>query len=331
MSNSPLFIVGANRSGTTLLRLILNAHSRIAIPDELIYFGHEIHGVPISDWQRPALDSSSYAALVDNFLSQNCSLLLKDLDAAELRSQILASPPSLRKPYATVLQAWADHHGKARWGEKTPGNLFFADYILEMFPSAQFVYVVRDPRAGVASMERVSFFPDDVVFNALTRRKHWKAGHQYLRKSVPQSQRVTIQYEDLVQQPEVEVRQVCEFLGEAFEPEMLRFHEDADKYMREEAANGFNDAATRPISDTAIDSWRKNLTQDEIATVEFICGPEMKEQGYPPLNLALSLPQMVMIGVKWTYWSVQSMRNSYRNFMVKSPMFARLRYRLGLS
>ena len=176
---SPIFIVGANRSGTTLLRLLLNAYSRIAIPDELIYLDSHLGGAPIEQWRDPALSPEEYEAFVDRFLDDNCQPLT-ELDHAALKAEILAGRPDLRRPYRLALEDWAHHHGKDRWGEKTPGNLFYADVLLDMFPEAQFLYVVRDPRAGVASMQKVSFFPDDIVFNALSRRKHDTEGRALL-------------------------------------------------------------------------------------------------------------------------------------------------------
>lgn len=328
--NAPIFVVGANRSGTTLIRLLLNAHSNIAVPDELTYFGHSIGGVPISQWRTPSHDQSAYAAFVDDFLQTNCAPLAKDLDLDDVRTTILSVAPNLRVPYQTVLEAWARHHGKDRWGEKTPGNLFYADYVLEMFPDAQFIYVVRDPRAGVASMQNVTFFPDDVVFNALSRRKHWKAGHRYLNSSVPDTQQITVRYEDLVRDPKMTVQRLCEFIDEPFEPGMLSFHEDADRYMKDEAASNYNEAATKPISTDRIHGGTHRLTSTEIAIVESICAPEMKEFGYEPAHARLDWRSILEIGTKRLYWLVQCWRNPHRHFTVKSPIFARSRQRLGL-
>lgn len=328
--DAPIFVVGANRSGTTLVRLILNAHSRIAIPDELTYFGPSIAGVPVAQWRSPSLSSAAYEAFVDDFLETSCAPFLNDLDRKHLRSTILSQPPNLRTPYQTVLRAWAHHHGKARWGEKTPGNLFYVDHILDMFPDARFVYVVRDPRAGVASMQKVSFFPDDVVFNALSRRKHWRAGHQYLERAVPAAQRLTLRYEDLVQEPERYVRQLCTFVGERFEPAMLSFYQDANQYMKTGAATRYNQAATKPISSDRIRGWTRQLTAADVAVVETICTPEMREFGYEPTQKAPPVRTLLEILIKSLYWRVQSWRNPYRHYTVKSPIFARMRHRLGL-
>jgi hypothetical protein len=327
---SPIFVVGANRSGTTLVRLILNAHSQIAIPDELTYFGPTIHGIPLDHWRRPNLDAAAYEAFIDQFLETNCATLSKDLDLTDVKDDILSAPPSLRTPYQTVLEAWANHHGKARWGEKTPANLFYVDYMLEMFPDARFIYVVRDPRAGVASMQRVSFFPDDVVFNALNRYKHWRAGHRYLNASVPPTQRMTIRYEDLVQAPDETVCRICTFLDEPFEASMLDFYEDAERYMGDEAASNFNKAATTPISSDRIHNWCNRLTPAEVATIQSICTAEMDEFGYEPTTVPLNLLSLVEIFAKKLYWQVQSLRNPYRHYTVKDLTFARSRHRLGL-
>ncbi len=328
---SPIFIVGANRSGTTLLRLILNAHSRIAIPEELIYFGSYVAGVPVARWRRPPLTREQYAAFVKGF-AQQAARLMPGLDAARLQSEILNHRPfDLRAPYQTALETWARLHGKARWGEKTPGNLFYADVLMEMFPAARFIYVVRDPRAGVSSMQRASFFSDDVVFNALARRKHATAGRALLERAVPPARRMTLRYEDLVRAPEKTLRAVCAFLDEPYEPSMLRFHEEADAYMKPSAAATFNAAATRPISADKIDAWKDRLAPAKVGIVERVCAQEMREFGYVPIRRhdALPLNARLALALKTAYWHLQCWRRrDIRHYTVTYPPLARSRRRL---
>jgi len=326
--DAPIFIVGANRSGTTLLRLILNAHSRVAIPDELIYFSSSLAGVPIEKWREPALTEDAYRTFVQDFL-RRAEPAMPGLDLDAVTTDILSGPRDFRRPYALILDAWARRDDAARWGEKTPGNLFYADVILDMFPDARFIYMVRDPRAGVASMQKVSFFPDDVVFNALSRRKHATRGRDILEQHVPSDRRITVCYEDLVTEPEATVRSVCRFLGEPFEPSMLHFHQEADAYMKDEAASDYNAAATAPISADKIYAWTERLSSDAVAVVERICQQEMQEFGYKPKAGAPSLHQRVEIAVKTAYWHVQCWRHrGVRHYTVKHPIFARLRGRL---
>jgi len=326
--DAPIFIVGANRSGTTLLRLILNAHPRIAIPDELIYFKSHLAGVPIEQWRRPGLSPPEYEAFVDRFLDATCPLL-DELAPSRLRDAILDGPPTFRRPYQCALEAWARHHDKTRWGEKTPGNLFYADILLDMFPDARFLYMVRDPRAGVASMQRVSFFPDDVIFNALSRRKHDVQGQALLNRSVPDPQRMTVRYEDLVRTPESQTRAICQFLDEDFSPQMLCFHQDADDYMTDEAEEQYNATATRPITDDRVDAWCGRLAPDQVAVVESICHDVMQQFQYEPTGHAPSLATRGEMLVKRAYWALQCWRHrDVRHYTVKSQFLERTRTRL---
>jgi hypothetical protein len=327
----PIFIVGANRSGTTLLRLILNAHPRIAIPDELIYFGSHLAGTPIEQWRSPDLSRLEYEQFVEDFLTTNCRPL-DAIDRDELKAEILSGALTFRQPYHYVLEAWAKAHGKERWGEKTPGNLFYADIIVEMFPDAQFLYVVRDPRAGVASMQRVSLFPNDVVFNALSRRKHDTQGRKLLRSSVPARQRRTVRYEDLVQNPASTVRSLCDFLGEEYTPSMLRFHEDAEEYMKDAAEEHYNETATHPITDDRVDAWKRYLSAEEVALVESICTAVMEAFGYTPKAPPITLPRRAEMLLKQGYWRYQCWRHrGVRHYTVKHPIFARTRTYLKTS
>lgn len=327
--NGPIFIVGANRSGTTLLRLILNAHSRIAIPEELIYFDSYLADVPIEDWRAPQLETEAYAQFVDHFLKEECGVL-GGIDIETLRHRIVQDGPhDFRHPYQAVLEAWAQSQNAERWGEKTPGNLFFADIIIEMFSDAQFIYMVRDPRAGVASMQKVDFFPDDIVFNALSRRKHATVGRDLFESHVPPEQRMTLRYEDLVREPDQTVRSVCSFLDEAYEPSMLHFHRDAEAYMKESAAEDFNAAATSPITDDHVDQWKTRLPSAAVAQIEAICAEEMRTFNYSPTRPPLPTQARLELYIKRLYWRWKMWQHrDIRQYMVKSPMFARTRTRL---
>jgi hypothetical protein len=330
MSASPIFIVGANRSGTTLLRLLLNAHSRIAIPEELTYFQSEMAGVPISDWRSPSISQETYDDLLTTFLERDCAPLATDLDLSDLKRELSAKGPvDLRHPYQHVLERWADAQGKPRWGEKTPGNLFFVDILHEMFPTAQFIHVVRDPRDGVLSMERVDFCPDSIFLNAMSRHKHAQVATR-MKAVVPSDHWKTIRYEDLVTDTEDVLQGLCRFLGEAFEPDMLSFHRQSERYMKAEAASSFNATATQPVTTTRMQKWTDQLSDREIAIIEQICGPEMQTHGYTKTHAPLPWTDWARLLVYWAYWLIQEWRHPHvREYTVKSRILARIRSRLS--
>jgi hypothetical protein len=326
---SPVFIVGANRSGTTLLRLILNAHSRIAIPEELNYFYAHMAGVPITRWRGHTISPQ----FVDRIIDKNCHPLAElGLDIEHLRKEIkLHSPLTLREPYRMILEAWARREDKPRWGEKTPANLYYADVLIDMFPEARFIHIVRDPRGGVASMQRVHFYPNDVVFNALARHRAMTSGREILESNVPTNQRLTIRYEDLVADPDTVVPQICTFIDESYEPAMLDFHRSSERYMKKSAATGFNANATKPISEDVAQKWKRRLSEDQVAVIEHVCMSHMQLFGYEKVGARLSSRRAVELLIKRAYWRWKCWENrENRHYTVKSPMFARTRKKLRL-
>jgi hypothetical protein len=306
---------------------MLNAHSRIAIPEELVYFTSILAGVPVITWRTPGLSEPAYQAFVTDVFDANPSVI-EAVDRDALEAELGDGPRDLRQPYARLLTTWAEAQGKPRWGEKTPGNLFFVDVLLDMFPDAQFVHVVRDPRAGVASMQGVDFFPDNVCFNALSRAKHHRVSAHF-EATVPTHQWTAVRYEDLVSNAESILRDLCAFLGESFEPAMLQYHRSSATFMKADAASSFNAAATRPVTTAMVDKWRQQLSGREVALVECICRTEMGRYGYVPTGTVLHPLDRSALWVHRGYWSLQQWRNrKVREYTVKSPMFARLRSRL---
>lgn len=327
---APVFVVGANRSGTTLLRLLLNAHSHIAIPEELTYFNGVIAGVPLHAWRTPGMTPDQYCMFVRGFLHRHADTLAP-LQLGDLEAEILSHPEmDLRRPYQMALEAWARCHGKTRWGEKTPGNLFYAREILDMFPGARFIYLVRDPRAGVLSMMRAHMFVEDVVINALNRHRYATQGWTRLVQAVPPGQRMTLRYEDLVAAPEATARALCAFLDEPFEPGMLHFYEDAPQYMTPRAVTDFNRSATRPITTARVDGWRDQLRPVDVVLIESICVREMDRFGYERETEATPSPsQRLDVLVKRSYLKMQCWRHpNAPQYLLKHRLFDRTRRRL---
>jgi hypothetical protein len=325
-TNAPIFIVGVNRSGTTLLRLILNAHPRIAIPEEINYFNPWID----AHWAERAPNVEGFRRRVHWYLHEKLPPgVLPGIDLKPLEDEIVARADvyDWRAVYEGALASWAGRHEKARWGEKTPGNLFYVDTLRTMFPEAQFLHLVRDPRAGVQSMQNTSFFGGDVAINALNRRKYLREG-LHRDATMPSGQWMRVRYEDLLRAPEATVRTLCDFLGEEFTPSMLTYYERAEQYMNPAAANGHNQAARRPIDASKADAWRDRLTPVEAARIESLCRHEMDALGYMPDGPSLSLRDRLTLLFKTLYWHLFQFRQDAPDaFVLDSPSAALRRLR----
>jgi len=277
---SPIFIVGASRSGTTMLRLLLNAHPHIAIPNELSYFS-SIPEPWLSSWRNVPGSVPEYREFVRNHLFQEETLENVDADALLCRIFDAVSDLDLSVPYRLMLEAYASAEGKVRWGEKTPTNFFYCDILHEMFPDAKFIHLVRDPRAVVRSANNFPRLPDDSLINAANWLHFLENGYKRLTENVPSTQACTIRYEDLTSRPETFARKVCEFINEPFFPCMLEFHEEATSYMPSSIDRlGGDEKVTRPVYTDKQAKWRTDLSEHEIGVVESICRDTMQIFGY---------------------------------------------------
>ncbi|PEN09254.1 hypothetical protein CRI93_00555 [Longimonas halophila] len=285
-ASAPIFIVGASRSGTTMFRLMLNAHPSIAIPDELSYFS--LLGTLPTPWNAP-LGTDQYVDLVDRFLDQN-EPVLTGVDRTALRRAILMHPAhTIRTPYAVALDHWAAAQGKPIWGEKTPYNFFFVPELHDMFPEARFIHLVRDPRAAVHSMNGFKRCVPNTVINATNWRAFMQQGATVLEATVPAHQRITIRFEDLTSNPDFVLQHLCAFLDVPFHSSMLSFHENSHQYMHPvfETLGGAQ-TVTRPVNTATKARWTEEMAPADIATVEHICGPWLPIFSYERQTAPLS-------------------------------------------
>lgn len=139
----PIFVVGTGRSGTTLVRMMLNAHPRIHLTHEASFYllgGLSRKATP-REWLDRYLATVAFAWL--------------GLDPERVREAAGDRPPSVAVTVRAIMKMQAERHGKVRYGDKTPLHATKLPQIFEDFPGARVVNVVRDPRGGVASLLRM--------------------------------------------------------------------------------------------------------------------------------------------------------------------------------
>ncbi|MGH3023388.1 MAG: sulfotransferase family protein, partial [Gaiellaceae bacterium] len=150
--NRPVFVGGCPRSGTTMLRLMLNSHPDLAVPHETRFL------IPI--WDRRAtfgdLSNPKNRRRIARWIAARPKARLYRLGVKrdELISVLEAAPPTLGSVLGAPFALYAERQGKARWGDKRPSHVQQLHAIFAMFPDAQFVNVVRDPRATVTSVRK---------------------------------------------------------------------------------------------------------------------------------------------------------------------------------
>ncbi len=262
--NSPIFIVGFHRSGTTLLRLVLNAHSQIMIPAET----HVIVKLHARLGAQPDPDAFIKALFSDKRFQR-----IWQCDHDVLRKALERSPADLGKLFHTSFQFLASSQGKARWGEKTPNNVRYITTIARLFPDARFVHIIRDGRDIACSLKTVGWYNRALPRMALSWRKVVTRGRRQGRR-LGDRRYCEVRYEDLVHNPEQQLKVICRFAEIEFEPGMIQFYSDTDRQFTTTNPKDFTKADS-PIYASSVGRWARELTPDEACVFELISGPSL--------------------------------------------------------
>lgn len=204
------------------------------------------------------------------------------IDRAATVERIVKSPPTLGSAFAAVWEEFAESRGKQRWGEKRPKYCLWTDAILRMFPDTQFVHIVRDPRACIASLLATTWWPGgfERALTAWVRAE--RSMHRLERRAAPDVY-YRLRYEDLVTSPREQLRALCGYLGESFDERMLDHTKAADDIVLKRQHH--HDLTHRPVDPTRIERWRTSLTPEQIGLVELAAGRAMHRHGYPPSGI----------------------------------------------
>lgn len=313
----PVFVVGVERSGTTLLRSLLNAHSRLAIAPET-HFMKLADAWGASGREAPADFERFWQALSGHFAVRPASV-----DISRVRAVVGAEGAGdFRSVLSALLAVQAACAGKARGGEKTPGHEHYLARIFAWYPDAQVVFVHRDPRACAASAlltpwVQAQLRPARVAAPLMRRMRashialkaeEWLRSHRIESACRGDARVISIGYEELIAAPAATLERLCAFLGEAFEPTMLENGAAAmidphKSSMRWRAWTIEHERrANSAISAKSLHRWRRTLTAGEVAMLEGVCAEGMAALGYAPTRSAAAQRRGRRRCV-WTLWA----------------------------
>ncbi|TDC17441.1 sulfotransferase [Actinomadura bangladeshensis] len=276
----PIFVLGCARSGTTLLRLMLHSHSRIAIPAETKFV---LPAYTARCGFGDLTDRKNRRALAE-WITGDRSTKVRELglDAGEVIDEITDGPPTLGSALGIVFRAYARLHGKPRWGDKRPSYARYAGPLLRMFPDAQFVHLVRDGRDCVASLLEMPWYDGDVHHAVSLWRETIDQGRRLAARLGPDTY-YELQYERLVADPADELTRLCGFLGEDFDPAMT--HPEGLARQIVPSRKRWHGRTRDEVTTGRIGSWAERLDPWEISLAEAAFGERLAEYGYEPSGL----------------------------------------------
>ena len=247
-----MFVVGSVRSGTTLVRLILDHHSQIHGIGE---FETAVSQAKGTDW--PDLQEFYH------FLETDRQSLAHNFDIDRSLS------------YEGLIHSFLEQKQASYTGTISLGAVHSRfDLLPSLWPNARYIHVVRDPRDVARSCVKMGW-----AGNVFTGAETWREAEtrwDLLRAQTDEPRRMEVRYERFVSDPREVCTEICNFLGVDFEPAMLT----------SEASSTYGET-----DDRYANQWRGKLAHREVGWVEAQCAELMKSRGYELMSAPESLPR----------------------------------------
>jgi hypothetical protein len=269
-SDRPVIVLGCPRSGTTMLQVMLHAHHRIAVAPETR------HLLPAyrQRLRFGDLEEAGNRRALGEFIVGERSFRKLGLEPGETVEQIVAGPPTLGSAIGMVLRMYAERFGRSRWGDKRPTYYRHIDTIIRLFPDAQIVHIVRDPRDCVASLKRMPWWNRPTHQSVLA----WARSIDLTDEAARKWPVTRVRYETLVADPEPELRRLCAALGEEFDPAMAAPELLAESVVPKRRWH--RTLRGTPPTTARTGRWRSDLELWEVELCETVLGGRMESLGY---------------------------------------------------
>jgi hypothetical protein len=280
-NRSPIFVVsGLSRCGTTLLRLMLTAHSEISIPPESLFIRRLLQQGYGKDAVIDGSNRSEFMEIVwDKWDAKLPEWKLGRCEIEQRLARKGALP--LADAIADIYWAYAEkYHPEARiWGDKNPSYLWDMDDLKKLFPGARFIVIVRDVRDvylssyKLGSQDRWNFRHFALTWNEIVDFK----------SSGDSGNHITfVKYEDLLTNPEKELSRLCAFLDIEFEPSMLEYHSMNKKkeLVPQSRVEWGHKNTLKPVMKHNFNKWAVELPRERVEVIEHFSGNHLEHMGY---------------------------------------------------
>jgi hypothetical protein len=272
------FVVGCPRSGTTLLRAMLDSHPDLAVPGESYFIVELAPKFATKRWRRFNLRRFTRTIV------EHPRFVHWELPADDVRRALAAQQP---RDYAAavrvVYDTYARAHGKGRYGDKTPNYVLDLPLLADLFPEARFLHVVRDGRDVALSVTSIEGWgPAKVEGAARYWVRHVEAGRAAGADLGPHRYR-EVRYDDLVDAPEATLRDVCGFFALPYDAAMIDYPGRFDELVSSNMQPEIHERLRRPPT-KGLRSWRDEMAPADVAAFEAIAGPLLGDLGYDVVN-----------------------------------------------
>lgn len=277
MDDTPFFVVGCGRSGNTLLRSMLCAGGDIVIPPESYVIPRLIRRFQAYNYLPWDVLSS---VIIGEFIAYK-EFYTWDLDLTSVYTKARDLPVELRtlgNLIDLVYKEYAITQGRTgvRWADKTPINSLYVDKIHKVFPEAKFIHLVRDPRAT-----SLSYVKSGLKDNLGEAAKFWAESNaqiEKLKKKSPE-QFIFVKYEDLVTNPEKELRLLCSHVNLPFKAVMLE-HWKNNEAKGDVAAHKHHENVLKAVNTNSISKWKTEINKTDIEIINEMSCLQTKYKKY---------------------------------------------------
>jgi len=324
VTEQPVFIVGCGRSGTTLMRLMLSAAGGLMIPPECDFLWRALRRFGAT----ATLDAHEIEQFVD-LLARISSFPGLELSIDQIRAELRTrEAPRVGDCIAHVYRMYATRERRARWGDKNPFYVLYLDEIRDLYPGVRVIHMIRDGRDVSVSYQRTRMRP----YNTFMTAKRWvrcvHAGQDWGARHPDQY--LEVRYEDLIEDPEGQLRRVAPFVGEPYSDAMLGYYLDNQDMRRIPAHDrGHHGNLAKPIMKGNSEKWRAEMSETDRQTFEWVGGRLLAHLGYPDQSASPAravLPYLWLCEARWRL----GMAGAMRQMVERLPWRARTVAKTGL-
>ena len=295
----PIFVVGHPRSGTSLFAAMLDRHSKVAVPPETSYFFSSSFEKRFFNTQAELIKSISHVISI----TPNISVADIDIKLMNGRYDSLMA-------FNQILKKFAEYNNKQRWAEKSPWHLRKIPEIINNYPDARIVIILRDGRDCAESCVKAKFLKRSREWYLTTWLYAVNLGKFYLQKYPTNTRLVT--YEDLIYKPAEVFKSLRDFLSIDYEENQLDHTRETNTFS--ERNEPHKNLVNKPLDSSRVYAWKAIIDNNILATYHFFQGKMLKKLNYPMTEFGkLSVTQKAYYKIKAGAYKIIA----YVNFKVK--------------